>query len=100
MRVLLVGGGCRGLDLTRLLVADGHAVRLVTRDEGRRASVLPPAQDEEGVLPLDPGLGRSPGERLAEVPEDVHDADLEVVVEQASLDPLLEVSRGGRREHR
>jgi len=39
MRVLLVGGGCRGLDLTRLLVADGHAVRLVTRDEGRRAEI-------------------------------------------------------------
>ena len=39
MRTLLVGGGCRGLDLTRLLVADGHAVRLVTRDEGRRAEI-------------------------------------------------------------
>ena len=39
MRVLLVGGGCRGLDLTRRLVADGHAVRLVTRDEARRAEI-------------------------------------------------------------
>ena len=39
MRVLLVGGGCRGLDLTRRLVADGHAVRLVTRDAERRAEV-------------------------------------------------------------
>lgn len=39
MRVLLVGGGCRGLGLTRGLVADGHAVRVVTRDEGRRADI-------------------------------------------------------------
>ena len=39
MRVLLVGGGCRGLDLTRRLVADGHAVRVVTRTEARRAEI-------------------------------------------------------------
>lgn len=39
MRVLLVGGGCRGLDLTKALTADGHAVRLVTRDAGRRAEI-------------------------------------------------------------
>ena len=39
MRVLLVGGGCRGLQLTRSLVADGHAVRVVTRDAGRRAAI-------------------------------------------------------------
>ena len=31
----MVGGGCRGLALARALVADGHAVRAVTRrDEG------------------------------------------------------------------
>ncbi|MDX6690739.1 MAG: hypothetical protein QOG15_2196 [Solirubrobacteraceae bacterium] len=39
MRVLLVGGGCRGLALARNLVADGHAVRVVTRDEARRADI-------------------------------------------------------------
>ena len=39
MRVLLVGGGCRGLDLTRQLAADGHAVRVVTRTEARRAEI-------------------------------------------------------------
>ena len=39
MRVLLVGGGCRGLTLTRGLTAEGHAVRAVTRDEGRRAAI-------------------------------------------------------------
>ncbi|MGH2841036.1 MAG: hypothetical protein ACRDKY_09460 [Solirubrobacteraceae bacterium] len=39
MRVLLVGGGCRGLGLTRNLVADGHAVRAVTRDERNREAI-------------------------------------------------------------
>ena len=40
MRALVVGGGsCRGLDLTRALVADGHAVRIVTRTEARRAEI-------------------------------------------------------------
>ena len=35
----MVGGGCRGLDLARGLVADGHAVRAVTRTEARRAEL-------------------------------------------------------------
>lgn len=39
MRVLLVGGGCRGLALARRLVADGHAVRAVTRSERRRGEI-------------------------------------------------------------
>ena len=39
MRVLLIGGGCRGLALAQRLVADGHAVRAVTRDASRRAQV-------------------------------------------------------------
>lgn len=39
MRVLLIGGGCRGLCLTENLVADGHAVRAVTRSEDRRAPI-------------------------------------------------------------
>ena len=39
MRVLMLGGGCRGLSLTRVLVADGHAVRLVTRTEARREEI-------------------------------------------------------------
>jgi NAD(P)-dependent dehydrogenase (short-subunit alcohol dehydrogenase family) len=39
VRVLLVGGGCRGLALTRALVADGHAVRAVTRGEARRDEI-------------------------------------------------------------
>ena len=39
MRLLLVGGGCRGLRLARELVADGHAVRAVTRTEEGRAAI-------------------------------------------------------------
>ena len=39
MRLLLVGGGCRGLELTRALVAEGHAVRVVTRTEERRTEI-------------------------------------------------------------
>lgn len=39
MRVLLAGGGCRGLRLARGLVADGHAVRVVTREGGRRGEI-------------------------------------------------------------
>ncbi|HVF77915.1 MAG TPA: NAD(P)H-binding protein [Solirubrobacteraceae bacterium] len=39
MRVLLIGGGCRGLQLAESLVADGHAVRAVTRDEAGRARI-------------------------------------------------------------
>jgi hypothetical protein len=39
VRVLLIGGGCRGLELTRELVAGGHAVRAVTRSEAGRAAI-------------------------------------------------------------
>jgi hypothetical protein len=35
----MVGGGCRGLALARELVAEGHAVRAVTRREGGRAAI-------------------------------------------------------------
>lgn len=35
----MVGGGCRGLGLARELVADGHAVRAVTRDPRRHAEI-------------------------------------------------------------
>lgn len=39
MRALVVGGGCRGLDLARELVEEGHAVRYVTRTEAGRAAI-------------------------------------------------------------
>jgi hypothetical protein len=35
----MVGGGCRGLALARELIAEGHAVRAVTRTEARRAEL-------------------------------------------------------------
>jgi len=35
----MVGGGCRGLALARTLVAEGHAVRAVTRAPARRAEI-------------------------------------------------------------
>ena len=38
-RCLIVGCGCRGLELTRSLRANGHAVRATTRDPRRRAEI-------------------------------------------------------------
>jgi uncharacterized protein YbjT (DUF2867 family) len=38
-RCLIVGCGCRGLELTRALRVEGRAVRATTRDEGRRAAI-------------------------------------------------------------
>ena len=35
----MVGGGCRGLALARSLVAEGHAVRAVTRHKVRRPEI-------------------------------------------------------------
>lgn len=35
----MVGGGCRGLSLARSLTAEGHAVRVVTRDPARRPAI-------------------------------------------------------------
>lgn len=40
MRVLMIGGGSeRGLALTRSLVAEGHAVRIVSREGARREAI-------------------------------------------------------------
>jgi hypothetical protein len=39
VRALIVGGGCRGLELARDLVAEGHAVRAVTRRPEARAAI-------------------------------------------------------------
>jgi uncharacterized protein YbjT (DUF2867 family) len=38
-RCLIVGCGCRGLELTRALRSEGHAVRGTTRDPGRAAEI-------------------------------------------------------------
>jgi uncharacterized protein YbjT (DUF2867 family) len=47
-RVLIVGCGCRGQELARALVAEGHAVRGTTRDPRRRAAIE--AAGAEAVL--------------------------------------------------
>jgi uncharacterized protein YbjT (DUF2867 family) len=39
VRALVVGGGCRGLELARDLVAEGHAVRTVTRRPEARTAI-------------------------------------------------------------
>lgn len=39
MRALLIGGGVPGLELTRRLTGQGHAVRVVTREAGNAASI-------------------------------------------------------------
>jgi uncharacterized protein YbjT (DUF2867 family) len=38
-RCLIIGCGCRGLELTRSLRAAGHAVRATTRDPARQAEI-------------------------------------------------------------
>jgi hypothetical protein len=38
-RILIVGGGCRGLRLSELMVERGHAVRATSRRESRRAAI-------------------------------------------------------------
>jgi nucleoside-diphosphate-sugar epimerase len=39
VRALIVGGGCRGLELARELTGEGHAVRVVTRSERREPDI-------------------------------------------------------------
>jgi hypothetical protein len=38
-RILIVGGGCRGLALARQLNASGHTLRITTRSEDHRAAI-------------------------------------------------------------
>ena len=38
-RILIVGGGCRGRRLAGAMVGEGHAVRITTRTEERRAAI-------------------------------------------------------------
>jgi hypothetical protein len=38
-RILIIGGGCRALALARDLGREGHAVRITTRSEARRAEI-------------------------------------------------------------
>ena len=38
-RILIVAGGCRGRGLAAAMVGEGHAVRITTRSEDRRAAI-------------------------------------------------------------
>jgi uncharacterized protein YbjT (DUF2867 family) len=38
-RILIVGGGARGVRLTQRLIGEGHAVRITTRSEERREEI-------------------------------------------------------------
>ena len=38
-RLLVVGGGCRALDLAAQMRTEGHAIRAVTRDPSKRARI-------------------------------------------------------------
>ncbi len=38
-RIMIVGGGCRGRELARQMVGEGHAVRATTRSEAGRAAI-------------------------------------------------------------
>jgi uncharacterized protein YbjT (DUF2867 family) len=38
-RLLIIGGGCRGLGLARQFVQSGHAVRITTRGDAGRAAI-------------------------------------------------------------
>jgi hypothetical protein len=38
-RILIVAGGCRGRSLAAAMVGEGHAVRITTRSEDRRAAI-------------------------------------------------------------
>jgi len=78
----MVGGGCRGLDLARELIAEGHAVRAVSRHPEARAAIeatgaecwigdpdvvgtLRYALDNVTVLLWLLGSARGPAEKLA-----------------------------------
>jgi uncharacterized protein YbjT (DUF2867 family) len=94
-RCLIVGCGCRGLELTAELRARGHAVRGTTRDPGRRAELeaagaepfvgdpdrvatLGPALAHVGVACLLLGSATGPEERVAAL----HGTRLEMLLER------------------
>jgi uncharacterized protein YbjT (DUF2867 family) len=94
-RYLIVGCGCRGLELTRSLRAAGHAVRATTRNPARRAEIeaagaeayvgdpdrvatLGPALDHVGVACLLLGSARGTDEQLTAL----HTTRLDMLLER------------------
>ncbi|HEY2318207.1 MAG TPA: hypothetical protein VGH67_07900 [Solirubrobacteraceae bacterium] len=94
-RCLIVGCGCRGLELTRALRAAGHAVRGTTRDPARRGEIeaagaepfvgdpnlvgtLAPALAHVGVACILLGSARGGAEQLAAL----HGTRLEMLLER------------------
>ena len=93
----MVGGGCRGLELARDLVAEGHAVRAVTRRPEARAAIeaagaecwigdpdvvgtLRYALDNVTVLLWMLGTARGPAERVAAL----HGSRLRMMLEKTT----------------
>ena len=94
-RCLIVGCGCRGLELTRSLRAAGHAVRATTRDPARRGEIeaagaeafvgdpdrvatLGPALDHVGVACLLLGSAAGTDEQLTAL----HGTRLDMLLER------------------
>jgi len=94
-RCLIVGCGCRGLELTAALRGAGHAVRGTTRDEARRAEIeaagaeafvgdpnlvgtLAPALAHVGVACILLGSATGTGEQLAAL----HGTRLDMLLER------------------
>jgi uncharacterized protein YbjT (DUF2867 family) len=111
-RVLIVGCGCRGQELARELVAEGHAVRGTTRDRGRfdaiaAAGAEPVRADPDRVGTLVAALdavavvvwllGRASGtpEQLAALHSDRLRAFFETVVDTVVRGVVLEPAGEG-----
>jgi hypothetical protein len=117
----MVGGGCRGLRLARELVAEGNAVRAVTRGEDGRAAIeaagcecwigdpdrigtLRYALDNVTVLLWLLGTARGPnvaelhGSRLRMMLEKVTDTTVRGVLYEAAGTVGAEALRGGAAE--
>jgi hypothetical protein len=113
VRVLLVGGGRPGLELTRRLTAGGHAVRFVTRHEGFREEIEAAGAecwvgDPDRIGSLRYGLdnvtvllwlmGRAPdgdlhGSRLTMMMERTIDTTVRGVIYEGTLAGAAEVAR-------
>ena len=94
-RVLIVGCGCRGIELSKLLKADGHAVRGTTRNPGRaaeleQAGIEPWVGDPDRIATIHYSLENSTilcwmlasAEGTADKTEPLHGTRLEMLLER------------------